>query len=151
MGYSSSVRGILQARILEWVPISSSRASSWPRYWTHISRVSCTGRWILDPCASWEAPSYVITAWQKVNVQSVLIVLLGWSFPLLSRCGPGEGDSILTQRVDALSSPGVLHPSSQRDWFRESMCSKVNQWQAARELCQCCRGEGCSPLFGITS
>ena len=36
----SSVRGILQARILDWVAISSSRGSSWPRDWTHISGVS---------------------------------------------------------------------------------------------------------------
>ena len=33
----SSVHGILQARILEWAAISSSRRSSWPRKWTHIS------------------------------------------------------------------------------------------------------------------
>ena len=33
----SSVHGILQARILEWVANSSSRGSSWPRDWTHIS------------------------------------------------------------------------------------------------------------------
>ena len=30
----SSVSGIFQARILEWVAISSSRESSWPRDWT---------------------------------------------------------------------------------------------------------------------
>ena len=30
----SSVHGILQARILEWVAISFSRGSSWPRDWT---------------------------------------------------------------------------------------------------------------------
>ena len=35
----SSVHGIFQARILEWVAISFSRGSSWPRDWT---RVSCT-------------------------------------------------------------------------------------------------------------
>ena len=29
----SSVHGILQARILEWVTISSSKGSSWPRDW----------------------------------------------------------------------------------------------------------------------
>ena len=29
----SSVHGILQARILEWVAVSSSRGSSWPRDW----------------------------------------------------------------------------------------------------------------------
>ena len=43
----SSVRGILQARILEWVAIPSSRGSSWPRDWTRISHVSCMGRCVL--------------------------------------------------------------------------------------------------------
>ena len=33
----SSVHGILQARMLEWVAISFSRGSSWPRDWTHAS------------------------------------------------------------------------------------------------------------------
>ena len=42
----SSVQGILQVRILEWVAISSSRGSSRPRDWTGIS---CVGRWILLP------------------------------------------------------------------------------------------------------
>ena len=40
----SSVRGILQARLLEWVAMLSSRGSSWPRDWTHISYVSCIGK-----------------------------------------------------------------------------------------------------------
>ena len=35
----SSVHDILQGRILEWVAISSSGASSWPRDWTHVSCV----------------------------------------------------------------------------------------------------------------
>ena len=35
----SSAHGILQARILEWVAISSSRGSSWPRDRTWVSRV----------------------------------------------------------------------------------------------------------------
>ena len=33
----SSVHGISQARILEWVAVSFSRVSSWPRDWTHVS------------------------------------------------------------------------------------------------------------------
>ena len=33
----SSFHGISQARILEWVVISVSRGSSWPRDWTHVS------------------------------------------------------------------------------------------------------------------
>ena len=43
----SSVRGILQAKILEWVAISSSRGSSRPRDRIPISCISCVGRWIL--------------------------------------------------------------------------------------------------------
>ena len=35
----SSVQGILQARILEWVAISFSRGSSRPRDWTWVSRI----------------------------------------------------------------------------------------------------------------
>ena len=35
-----SIHGISQARILEWVAISSSRGSSWPRDQTHVSCVS---------------------------------------------------------------------------------------------------------------
>ena len=38
----SSVHGILQIRVLEWVPTSSSRGSSWPGDGTHISFGSCT-------------------------------------------------------------------------------------------------------------
>ena len=34
----SSVHGIFQAKVLEWVAISFSRGSSWPRDWTQVSR-----------------------------------------------------------------------------------------------------------------
>ena len=59
MDYSppgSSVHGILQVRILEWVTISSSRGSSQFRDPTCISRVSLTGRHILYHCDTWESP-----------------------------------------------------------------------------------------------
>ena len=44
---ASSVRGILQARILEQVSIPFSRGSSLPRDQTHISCISCIGRQIF--------------------------------------------------------------------------------------------------------
>ena len=47
----SSARGIFQARILEWVAISFSRGSSWPRHRIHVS---CIGRQILYHWATWE-------------------------------------------------------------------------------------------------
>ena len=40
----SSVHGILQARILEWVAMPSSRGSFGPRDWTLVSNISCTAR-----------------------------------------------------------------------------------------------------------
>ena len=43
-------------RILERVAISYSRGSSWPRDWTCVSCISCTGRWILCYGATREAP-----------------------------------------------------------------------------------------------
>ena len=36
----SSIHGIFQARILEWVVISFSRGSSWPRDWTQVSLIA---------------------------------------------------------------------------------------------------------------
>ena len=43
----SSVHGILQARVLEWVAMPSSRGSSRPRDRTCASWVSCIGSWLL--------------------------------------------------------------------------------------------------------
>ena len=48
----SSVHGILQARILEWVAISYSRGSCHLRDRTNIFCISCFGRQILYP---WES------------------------------------------------------------------------------------------------
>jgi len=66
----SSVHRISQARLLEWVAISSSKGSSQPRDQTHISSI---GRWILYHCTSWEAhPSdqiYVVVVQPSSRVQ----------------------------------------------------------------------------------
>ena len=37
----SSVHEISQAAVLEWVALSFSRGSFWPRHWTHVSCHSC--------------------------------------------------------------------------------------------------------------
>ena len=49
----SSVHGISQARMLEWLAISFSRDSSPPRNQTHVTHI---GRQILYHWAMWEAP-----------------------------------------------------------------------------------------------
>ena len=43
----SSVHGTLQARILEWAAMPSSRESSQCRNWTYVSYVSCIDRQVL--------------------------------------------------------------------------------------------------------
>ena len=60
MDYSlpgSSAYKILQARILKWVDIYSSRGSSWPRSWTCISCV-LHWRWIFYCWANWGNPVF---------------------------------------------------------------------------------------------
>ena len=61
----SSVHEVFQARILEWVAISTSRRSSPPRDGTCVYCVSCVGRWVLYHWATWEAPSKV---WKETKV-----------------------------------------------------------------------------------
>ena len=69
----SSGHGTLQARILQWVAMPSSRGFPQPRDRTHISYVSCTGRQILlFTSYSWETQKdqllkYQLFIYQKEN------------------------------------------------------------------------------------
>ena len=54
----SSIHGIFQARVLEWVAISFSRGSSWPRDQTLVSRIADRG---FTVWATREAPHYSVT------------------------------------------------------------------------------------------
>ena len=51
----SSLHGGLQVRMLEWVAITYSRESSWPRDWTHVSCISCIAGRFLS-AESWGNP-----------------------------------------------------------------------------------------------
>ena len=67
----SSVHGIFQAGILEWVAISSSRGFFWPRDRIHVSWVSCVaGRFcITEPS---EKPIWVIClSFSQINVHEL--------------------------------------------------------------------------------
>ena len=69
-----SSHGIFQARVLEWVAIPFSRASSWPRDWT---RVSCIRSefFTIEP---WGKPSlvlvveYIFLIWLCVLLQHLI-------------------------------------------------------------------------------
>ena len=71
----SSVHGISQARVVEWVVISCSRGSSPPRDQTFVSCISCIGRFFTTS-ATWEAPP-------KFHVNGLRIYMLEAWTPLL--------------------------------------------------------------------
>ena len=57
----SSVHGIFQTRILEWVAISYFRGSSRSKAWTHFSCVSCLGRRIPAAVKSFKGLTEVLS------------------------------------------------------------------------------------------
>ena len=73
----SSVQGIFQARILEWVANIYSRRCSRPRDWTQVSYVSCIIRffttgttWEAQTALNWPTKVCLMYGWQsKVNGQ----------------------------------------------------------------------------------
>ena len=73
---SSSVHGILQARILEWVAISFSRGSSWPRDRTWVSHIGgrCFNLWATSEAHKWGIASGTAgTQDQKLQTQVTII------------------------------------------------------------------------------
>ena len=52
----SSIHGIFQARVLEWIAISFCRESSQPRDWTQVSRIvgKCSTIWVTSFLWMWE-------------------------------------------------------------------------------------------------
>ena len=114
----SSLRGILHARILEWVAISFSRGSSWPRNWTRVSRIA--GR--------------LFNLWAKKDISGLLHPFFCVRTQRgVSHLQPGKGPSLdhanigsLTYRLQKCEEqlsvgnkpPGVL-PSITAAWIGE--------------------------------
>ena len=73
-----SVRGILQARILEWGAMPSSWGSSQPGDWTQVSCGSCVGKRMLYHRATWEAPSEGSRSQNKPE-PPVVINVMDWN------------------------------------------------------------------------
>ena len=82
---SSCVRGISQARILEWDAISSSRASSWPR---DQMRVSCTGRQIV---------------YHRATREALMILCISVSRSVVHGLPTSESLAVLSKKSDFLS------------------------------------------------
>ena len=76
----SSVQGILQARILEWVAISSSRGSSWPRDRTWVSCTADTffTDWVTrDVCKDWYSMTFYcfLEVYQRSNRKTTYFLI----------------------------------------------------------------------------
>ena len=74
--------GILQARILGLVTISSSRGSPWPRDRTHVSCISCIVRHVLYHWHHLRSPKVTVLVCCKLKTDDVLVPVWWW---------PGEG------------------------------------------------------------
>ena len=115
-----SVHGIFQARILEWVVISSSRGLSQPRDPTCIS---CIGRHILYHWATWEAhevSSYhffphlsvedIKAQGSSITCPESCSLLCGWRVsidPLLLLLLPSPAPTRRNQKEIEVRGPGV--------------------------------------------
>ena len=86
----SSIHGIFQERILEWVATSFSRGSSQPRDQTHVSSVYCIGRWVLYPWAAWEVLSLLWSVLNRcMNTERALGTQRGKQLALAGEVGEG--------------------------------------------------------------
>ena len=95
---SSSVHGVLQARILEWVAISSSKGSSRAKDQTHISQLSCTGSQIPYHQCHLRSPHreyrhlknnfiYFWLCWVFVAMLGLSLVEVSGGYSLVGVCG----------------------------------------------------------------
>ena len=121
----SSVLGILQARILEWVAIPFSRGSSQPRDWARISCISCTGRQILYHHAA-ENEKALSGLWPRgVEEGRVGLGLSFWE--------SGHEVSLLWCQLRPRGDPGLASPPSGNEpllslptWWYQRRPSRVS-------------------------
>ena len=90
-----SVRGIHQARILEWVAIPFSRGSSQPRDWTQVSCIARRFFQLWDMCIQgmyvgeyWDVMQntlitvdWCLKCWNSLNMQQTFMLLLTCQTP----------------------------------------------------------------------
>ena len=136
-----SGHGLCQARTPEWVAISSSRVSSWPRDRTCVSCVSFTGRWILYYYATWEAPK---GRWHQSNQKLSCVeagFYSGWRLICFSSLPAPRMKFLMTPSLWSLTSR-VYFSSPRRlpgATFRPSLWSALH-WRIAFKSTTCLRG-----------
>ena len=142
----SSVHGIFQARILEWVAISYSRGSSQPRGRICISCTSCIGRWIHYPCTTWEAlPGSQAALMENSGLTEAIWSLPrpldGADWPLVSKKNQpfSKKNTFIPYFPDFTALHGALDIS-----LYKSLQNKCNSESGGREPTHCTSRKCCS-------
>ena len=136
MDYSlrdSFVHGIFQARILEWVAISSSRGSSQPRDRTCVS---CIGRWILYHWVTWEGPTMLYSSLElTLEMETSKFTMQVMSFQRFSNIVNPCGE--LTEQVSAWWLP---HTWKSVGWLYAQHTPRAHIWRTVdfMHVCALC-------------
>ena len=130
----SSVHRTFQARILEWVAVSSSRGSSWPRDRIHVPFISCNGRqmfylWaiLVNRCSQMGTSVYVtrpmsgslLTFWYKRPQNQPLCCLyckLGAVVPGLRLSGIPWSSFLVSTVEDHARRPRLAQEQPERNF-----------------------------------
>ena len=135
----SSVCGILQARVLEWVVISFSRGSSRPRDQTHISCISCIAGGYFLPLPRQMSP------WEEEHTPLVLAQRESPS-PVTHPPGDIASGKMLAINGCPCSEWKLISPSEQR---RKRKCVKKKEgfpgYSAVKHLSANAGGAGLIP------
>ena len=118
----STAHGIFQARILEWVAISFSRGSSWPKDQVHVSCIA--GRFLT------------VLATPKVPVSSKWCRRL-CRFPIFS-----------THSCPWRGLRGSSHCPEGASRFRQGRDRRLETWQGTQRLQQLMQSHPCPPSRG---
>ena len=149
---ASSVHGILQARIQEWVAIPFSRGSSWPRDWTQISctaggfftvwttreasRRMCTGYMHLLRCFTWGAWTFVDFGSCRESWNQSPADTKGQGYSQSPEHWPAQSHQHMTAVITVLTwvsiSWGIVR-------HRIQECTLAISSLCPRENCGCCR------------
>ena len=105
----SSVHGILQAKVLEWVAISTSRGSSWPRDQTCVSSLA-------SRLFTTEPPRNKESTCPMQQTQEMQVWSLGWEDPLEKEMA--NYSNILAWIIPWTEKPGGLQ-RVRHDWVVE--------------------------------
>ena len=134
MDYSSpgsSVHGIFQERILEWVDIPFTRRSFWPRDQTWVSCMA--GRfhtvWATQEAHYFQLPSSVIT-WEKQHIKLGLAMSYLEGISLLAfSCHFPNGGFIKTRNRQKRLTVN-LESGNEECWVFQEQCEETGETQA---------------------